>query len=88
MLLWRFDQVLMRNAAAETAKIVAFRGAAPSVAQSLVAQYAIATFRTGWRYIVTFAQCRTVAEGGQGCRKAIGKNLLFSLEGLGRSQSG
>jgi hypothetical protein len=88
MLLWRFDQVLMRNAAAETAKIVAFRGAAPSVAQSLVAQYAIATFRVSWRYIVTFAQCRTVAGGGQGSRKAIGKNLLFSLEGLGRSKSG
>jgi hypothetical protein len=67
---------------------VAFRGAASFVAQSLIAQYAIATFRVGWRYIVTFAQCRTVAGGGQGSRKAIGKILLFSLEGLGQSLSG
>jgi len=88
MSLWRFDHELMRNAAVDTAKIVAFRGAAPSVAQSLVAQYAVATFRVGWRYIATFAQCRTVAGGGQGSRNAIGKNLLFSLEGLGQSLSG
>jgi hypothetical protein len=80
--------MLMRNATVDTARIVAFRGAAPSVAQSLVAQCAIATSRVAWRYIVTFAQCRTVAEGGQGSRKAIGKNLLFSLEGLGQSLSG
>jgi hypothetical protein len=88
MSLWRFDYMLMRNATADTVKNVAFRGAAPDAAQSLVAQYAIATFRMGWRYIATFAQCRTVAGGGQGSRKAIGKNLLFSLEGLGRSLSG
>jgi hypothetical protein len=88
MSLWRFDHVLMRNVAAGTDKIVAFRGAAPSVAQSLVAQYAIATFRVGWRYIVTFAQCRYTAGSGRGSRNTIGKNLLFSLEGLGRSLSG
>jgi hypothetical protein len=78
----------MRTATADTTKIVAFRGNAPDGAQSLVAQYALATFRVGWRYIVTFALCRYAAVSGRGSRKAIGKNLLFSLEGLGQSLGG
>jgi hypothetical protein len=88
MSLWCFDLESVRNATADTAKIVAFRGSAPSIAQSLAAQYAIATFRVSCRYIVTFALCRYAAGSGQGSRKAIGKNLLFSLEGLGQSLSG
>jgi hypothetical protein len=38
-----------------------------------------------WRYIATFAPCRYAAERFQGIILAIGKNLLFSLEGFGGS---
>ena len=88
MSLWRFDQESLRNATGDASKIVAFRGKAPSGAQLLVAKYALATFRVGWRYIVTFAQCRYAAGTGQGSCNAIGKNLLFYLEGLGQSLGG
>jgi hypothetical protein len=85
MSLWSFDYKSMRNATVDTAKIVAFRGNVPSGAQSSVAKYALATFRVGWRYIVTFALCRYAAGSGRGIRKAIGKNLLFYLERVGQS---
>jgi hypothetical protein len=88
MSLWCFDNKAMRIATAGTTKTVAFRGNAPSGAQSLVAQYTLATSRVVWRYIVTFALCRYAAESSRGSRKAIGKKLLFSLEGLGQSLGG
>jgi hypothetical protein len=88
MSLRRFDQESMRNATESTPEIVAFRGNAPSGAQSLIAQWVFATFRVGWRYVVTFALCRYAAGSGQGSRNAIGKNLLFFLEGLGQSLGG
>ena len=36
-------------------------------------------------YVATFAVCRHAARWGQGSIRAIGKNLLFSLEGFGGS---